>query len=229
MISPLTRSHVLLLVPCPAFAFLMVRWWGKKRAVAPWRGRRRWVSSMMPAVFSQQCHPRKPRQISVKVDSGLTLARRGWTLFLILKQVPAARCTLFPLKLLLFYIPALFCSCFLHLTQLQYIHSILTGGPSEWPVDGVKSQLAHNLCSLMMDQQQSTVSCPAAKLWNRNTTENIKKSWGDQRCWAALISCLCPSWPGNKLCLHSALDCPVKENWHEAISDQPRNVKKQWS
>lgn len=82
MISPLTRSHVLLSVPCPAFAFLMVRWWGKKRAVALWSGGKWWVSSMMPAGLLQQGHQRKPRQISVSVDSRLTLARRGWTLFL---------------------------------------------------------------------------------------------------------------------------------------------------
>lgn len=164
MISPLTRSHVLLSVPCPAFAFLMVRWWGKKRAGALWRGGKWRVSSMMPAVLLQQGHQRKPRQISVRADSTLTLAHRGWTLFLILKQVPAAQCTVFPLKLLLFYITALFCSGFLHFAQLQYIYSILIGEPSEWPVDGVKSQLTHSLSSLMRDQQQCTVNCPAAKL-----------------------------------------------------------------
>lgn len=39
VISSLTTIHVLLLVPCHGFAFLMVRWRVKESTVALWRGR----------------------------------------------------------------------------------------------------------------------------------------------------------------------------------------------
>lgn len=115
----LTTSHVLLLVPCHGFAFLMVRWRVKGSTVALWRGREARVSSVMSAVGLQQCHLRKPRQLSVRAHSRLCSRLPGLDSIF---DFNSACCTSSPLKWFLCYITALYFFYSFHFTELQCIH-----------------------------------------------------------------------------------------------------------
>lgn len=99
-------SHVPLLVPCHGFAFLMVRWRVKESTVALWWGKELRRSSVMSAVRLQQCHLRKPRQLSVRAHLSLCSCLPGPD---IIFDFYSACCTRFPLKSSLFYIPPLHC------------------------------------------------------------------------------------------------------------------------